>query len=569
MKPFLFRFFACACFVLICVLSCGHGKTSNFISTDSLSIAGGQSLFQRNCSSCHGFRHDGIGPNLSGITETDSVRWLREFIRSPKTMANAGDEHTKKLLTGYPTLMPSFTGLKDEELDQLIAYLHTHKERKLEIEDPLAIKDPIPEKIHPSDIEVGLELFASVPASSDKQPLTRISEMDWVSPLKAFFILDQRGKLYKLENQKPHVWLDISQWKPAFIEQPGLATGFGSFAFHPEYARNGLFYTTHSEAAHTKKADFPLPDSVKPAMQWVLCEWKSADPDASLFKGSCRELLRIDMVSGIHGVQEIIFNPLAKPGNEDYGQLYIGVGDGGSVENDYTFLTHHPDKIWGTILRINPLGNNSANRQYGIPAQNPFFKNQDTNSLREIYAEGFRNPNRMTWLKHGEMLATNIGQANIEAIDIILKGHDYGWPYREGRFLMHPDANMNNLYPLPANDSIYHFTYPAAAFDHDEGKAIEGGFEYEGRSIPEFKGKFLFGDIPTGRLFYVNTADLLSGKTATVQEWFVSLNGKRIKLRSLCGQDRVDLRFARDEKGEMYIFTKPDGKIYRLIKNRD
>jgi hypothetical protein len=45
---------------------------------------------------------------------------------------------------------------------------------------------------------------------------------------------------------------------------------------------------------------------------------------------------------------------------------------------------------------------------------------------------------------------------------------------------LNPDANMNNLYPLPADDSIFHFTYPAAAFDHDEGKAIEGGFEYEG-----------------------------------------------------------------------------------------
>jgi hypothetical protein len=42
------------------------------------------------------------------------------------------------------------------------------------------------------------------------------------------------------------------------------------------------------------------------------------------------------------------------------------------------------------------------------------------------------------------------------------------------------------------------------------------------------------------------------------------LNSKRLTLRELCGQNRVDLRFGKDEKGEMYIFTKPDGKIYRL-----
>jgi glucose/arabinose dehydrogenase len=166
------------------------------------------------------------------------------------------------------------------------------------------------------------------------------------------------------------------------------------------------------------------------------------------------------------------------------------------------------------------------------------------------------------------MLATNIGQANIEAIDIILKGHDYGWPVREGRFSMHPGGDINNLYPLPANDSSFHVTYPVAAFDHDEGKAIAGGFEYTGRAIPELIGKYLFGDIPSGRLFYVNIADLKPGQTATIKEWFVTLNDKRLSLRDICGQDRVDLRFARDEQGEIYIFTKPDGKIYKLIKSQ-
>jgi len=164
------------------------------------------------------------------------------------------------------------------------------------------------------------------------------------------------------------------------------------------------------------------------------------------------------------------------------------------------------------------------------------------------------------------MIATNIGQASIEAIDIVLKGHDYGWPNREGRFLMHPDGVINNTYPLPANDSIFHFTYPVAVFDHDEGKAIAGGFEYEGRAIPQFRGKYLFGDIPTGRLFYINVKDLKQGNTAPVKEWFVSLNGTRKTLRDLCGPNRVDLRFAKDENGEMIIFTKPDGKIYRLAK---
>jgi mono/diheme cytochrome c family protein len=567
MKKHTYSYFTAGCFALI-LSSCGPGKTPNLIPTDSLSITRGQLLFNQNCSGCHGFNQDGIGPNLLGITEKDSIDWLKQFIRSPKNLIESGDAYAKKISGAYHTLMPSFTDIKDEEMDQLIAFLHTHKGSKKVKEDPFAIKNPIPEKIEASNMQVGLKFFTQLPTSSDKQPLTRISKMDWVNPTKASFILDQRGKLYKLENQKPVTWLDISKWKPNFINQPGLATGFGSFAFHPDYARNGIFYTAHSEKAHSKKADFSIPDSIKQTLQWVLCEWKATNPMASPFAGTCRELMRIDMVSGIHGVQEIIFNPNSKPGNEDYGQLYIGVGDGGSAENGFAFLTHHPDKIWGSILRINPMGNNSLNGQYGIPAENPYAKNTDKYTVREIYADGFRNPNRITWTKTGTMLATNIGQANIEAIDIILKGHDYGWPIREGQFAMHPGADMNKLYPLPANDSIFHITYPVAAFDHDEGNAIAGGFEYNGKDIPVLRGKYLFGDIPSGRLFYINLSDLKQGKLAVVKEWFVSIDGKRLSLRELCGQNRVDLRFAKDDKGEMYLFTKPDGKIYLLSETK-
>jgi mono/diheme cytochrome c family protein len=550
------------------MISCGPGKSTNTIGTDSLNIIQGQLLFQNNCSGCHNFRHDGIGPNLSGITETDSPGWLKAFIRSPKEMLDSSNERTKKLIADYHTVMPSFIQLKDEEIDQLIAFLHTQKGKQKPKDDPNAIKNPIPEKIPASKIQADLELFAQIPPTSDKEPLTRISKMDWIKPINSWFVLDQRGIIYKLVNQKAESWLDILKWKPDFINQPGLATGFGSFAFHPDYAKNGIFYTTHSEKAHAKKADFAIPDSIKQTLQWVLCEWKAEDPKAAVFKGSCRELMRIDMVSGIHGVQEIIFNPKSKPGDEDYGQLYIGVGDGGCTENGYAFLTHHPDHIWGSILCINPQGKDSRNGQYGIPGKNPFAQTKDSTIVREIYADGFRNPNRMTWTPDHKMIATNIGQANIEAIDIVLKGHDYGWPNREGRFLMYPDSNINNIYPLPANDSMYNYTYPVAAFDHDEGNAIAGGFIYEGKMIPELRGKYLFGDIPGGRLFYVNVSDLGQSNLAPVKEWFVSQNGQRKTMRNICGQNRVDLRFAQDANGEVLLFTKPDGKIYRMTNKK-
>ncbi|MEJ7681979.1 MAG: PQQ-dependent sugar dehydrogenase [Segetibacter sp.] len=324
-------------------------------------------------------------------------------------------------------------------------------------------------------------------------------------------------------------------------------------------------YTTHTEPAGSAKADFSYADSIKVTLQWVLTEWKVDNPAAASFSGTGRELLRVNMVSGIHGVQEITFNPLAKPGNEDYGLLYIGVGDGGSVENGYPFLAHNPENIWGTILRINPTGRNSANDQYGIPSHNPFAKNQQTKALGEVYAYGFRNPHRITWTKAGQMLACNIGHGNIESVNLVLKGHDYGWPIREGNFTLNPYGELNKVYSLPANDSSYHVTYPVAEYDHDEGKAISGGFEYWGSAIPELKGKYLFGDIPTGRLFYVDMADIKQGRLAPIKEWKISINGTRKTLAQLCGSERVDLHFGRDSKGELYILTKADGKVYKLV----
>ena len=561
----LFFSFLLACHFLFVLISCGPSATRSAYLSDSLSIAAGREIFQVNCSACHNFKQDAIGPDLSGITDKDSAGWLENFIHDPKSLAASGDEKAKSILARYATPMPSFPGLNGIQIEQLLAFLHSQRKHAVKKDDPLAIKNPVPDKIPASNIQIELAQIAQIPATSNKQPLTRISKMDWVSALQSWLVLDQRGKLYKLAGGQAISWLDISKWKPKFINEPGLATGLGSFAFHPDFARNGLFYTTHCESPKTKKADFPLADSIKQTLQWVLCEWKTTDPKASVFTGTCRELMRVDMVSGIHGVQEIIFNPYAKPGQPDYGNLYVGVGDGGSVENGYAFLTRHPQKIWGTILRIDPLGNNSANGAYGIPSSNPFAHYSDSQAVREIYAYGFRNPNRITWTQGGLMLATNIGQANIEAIDIIQKGHNYGWPIREGRFAVHPEGELNNIYALPSDDSLFHISYPVAVFDHDEGNAIAGGFEYQGKAVPKLKGKLLFGDIPTGRLFYVNISDLQWGKTAPLQEWFVSQHGQRISLRSLCGQDRVDLRFARDNQGELYIFTKPDGKIYRMV----
>jgi len=551
---------------IFCISGCNSSTSAdkNFISTDPVAIDSGEAAFIKYCSSCHNFKQDAIGPQLSGITKELPVGWIKDFIRDPQKVILSGDAHAVSLYKQYRTAMPSFNYLEDDELDNVIAFMNTHTQVKDQPNaNDHALADPIPERIQSSNVIAEIRPLIQIPPSSDsgKSPLARITELDFQPGTEKIFILDLRGKLYQSEHQKASVYMDMAKLKPNFITEPGLATGFGSFAFHPQFTKNGLFYTTHTEKPGSGKADFGYADSIPVTLQWVLTEWKADDPLSATFKGKNRELLRINMVSGIHGVQEICFNPLAKPGEEDYGLLYIGIGDGGCTENGYPFLAHSQQKIWGTILRIDPSGNNSANAKYGIPATNPFAKNK--NALGEIYAYGFRNPHRITWTKAGEMLVCNIGHGNIESIDLIKKGNDYGWPIREGRFALDL-TNLNKVYPLPSNDSIYRITYPVAEYDHDEGKAICGGYEYSGNAIPQLKGKFLFGDIPTGRLFYIDVKDIKQGVDAPIKEWQVSVNGSVKKLAELCGNERVDLHFGKDARDELYILTKADGKVYKI-----
>ncbi len=567
MKKYLLIIATTALLQLYFLSSCNTGESSDktSISADSATIAQGQKSFAEKCSGCHNFSQNGIGPELAGITNEQPLDWIRNFVSNPKKIIDSGDTTAQKLFKQYKALMPSFDYLSLSEMDALLAYIQTKKKqvRPPVIEDTNDIKNPIPDSIKTSGLIVNIAPVTQIPASSDQQPLTRITKLDYESNTGDLYVLDLRGKLYKLQNGKPEVYMDMAKLEPKFINQPGLATGFGSFTFHPEFSKTGLLYTTHTEPAATAKADFNYPDSIPVVLQWVLTEWKTG-PSTFPFSGKGRELLRIDMPTGIHGVQEITFNRDAKPGDEDYGLLYVGIGDGGSTEIGHPLVSVHPDKIWGSIIRIDPSGNNSKNGKYGIPAQNPFSKKDDKNFAPEIYAYGFRNPHRFNWSKPGKLLAVNIGQTNIESVNLVLPGHFYGWPIREGTFEERFFNEVGKVYPLPSNDSMYHVTYPVAELDHDESTAITGGFEYRGSTIPLLKGKYLFGDIGTGKLFYVNMSDLILGKQATIKKWNIAINGMPTTLVKLTGRDRVELRFGMDKKGELYLSTKADGKIYKL-----
>ena len=534
--------------------------------TNSQTIAAGKLLFQQNCLVCHNFHQRGMGPNLSTVTSDASAQWIKAFIHNAPSVIARGDARAKQLFAEYKQPMPSFEHLKNTDLDELLAYIHSQQRRPTSDTDerlgPPKL-NPIAAGIAPAGLRIDLTEVMTAPATAQKIPLARINKMQ-VMPGSdnRLFLQDMRGTIYEMVGNSLRVFMSMPNERPNFIDGPGLASGLGSYAFHPDFQQNGLFYTTHTEKANTAPADFAYADSIRVSLQWVLTEWKQTNPAAPTFSGSGRELFRVNMMNTTHGVQEITFNPLAKPGRPDYGNLYIGVGDGGSAENKAYFLCKDPNRVWGKVLRIDPKGRNSKNGRYGIPVDNPYANSSDPGTLREVFCRGFRNPNRISWTPDGTMLISDIGQAQLEELNVGVAGADYGWPEREGTFLINHQGQMDRVYALPANDAGY--TYPAVQYDHSEGNAISAGFVYTGSAAPALRGKYIFGDVVNGRVYCVASSTLRSGKQATMQELTIRVDGKPTTFQTLTNHPKTDLRFGVGNNGDFYMYTKTDGKIYKI-----
>jgi hypothetical protein len=262
------------------------------------------------------------------------------------------------------------------------------------------------------------------------------------------------------------------------------------------------------------------------------------------------------------------------------------VGDGGQgVENDDPQDTTIPH---GKLLRIDPRGTNGANGRYGIPPTNPFVGRPGV--LGEIYALGMRDPHRFSWDPGAgnRMFLGHIGEHAIEAIYEVQAGDNFGWSEREGAFVFDKQATdpCDRLLPLPADDARYGYTYPVAAYDHDPppgwdctsdvGRAVAGGFVYRGRALPELHGKYVFGDLVDGRVFYTEADQMRRGQGLAPlhQLMLFDATGRRVTMPELSGPgapgdpNRVDLRFGRDGDGELYVLAKANGKVWKVTGTR-
>ena len=443
-------------------------------------------------------------------------------------------------------------------------------------------EDPIPARIRKGDVVIAAEEFVRAPETSDSSEgrgtNAAYARIQYLIPMGdgsgRLALNDTRGLVYLTDEhgRTPTTFLDIRDQDVGFDDSmfPN-ESGLVSVAFHPQFGYEGTagfgkFYTAYSASSDSGIADYL--DDAADSHESVIREWTVTDPSADVFSGSSREVFRIGQFAANHNIGTIAFNAHVEAGSPDYGMLYACLGDGGAAHDprDHGQSLAVPQ---GAIIRIDPLADDGT-KGYGIPPDNPFVGRDGV--APEIWAYGLRHPQHFSWDTDGRMFIGDIGQGQIEEVNLGVSGANYGWRLREGTFASGyaVGAGPGPVYPRPSQDEA--FVYPVAQYDHDEGNAIGGGFVYRGRAIPELRGKYVFADFTRGRLFAIDADALDATQPVEITELRLVLGGSEQDLVDVAGfpntygpGNRVDLRLGIDSTGELYLLTKGDGWVRKLM----
>jgi glucose/arabinose dehydrogenase len=308
--------------------------------------------------------------------------------------------------------------------------------------------------------------------------------------------------------------------------------GLLGLAFHPNYQKNGQFYVyytgsnTNVLSRYTRSAANPL---VANPTQQVMMSW--ADPFSN------------------HNGGWIDFGP--------DGNLYIGVGDGGSG-NDPNNAGQNINTKLGKIHRVTPTVG-GASPFYTVPASNPFV---GVNGDDTIWAYGLRNPWRCSFDREtGDLWIADVGQNAIEEINFQASnaagGINYGWRCMEGN-------NCTGLSGCTCN--AVSLIKPIRTYGHVSGTSggfsITGGYVYRGCRMPELRGTYFYADYvnPNVWSFRYNSANNTQSEfTQRNTQISPSLDGFTVN---------QIVSFGEDLNGEMYIVDQgsgTDGQIFKIV----
>jgi uncharacterized protein (TIGR03118 family) len=167
----------------------------------------------------------------------------------------------------------------------------------------------------------------------------------------------------------------------------------------------------------------------------------------------------------------------------------------------------------------------------------------------------------------------DVGQNDVEEIDIVQRGGNYGWPIKEGMFLF---ANRTLTAPPrgPAEGAAYQFSPgfprglidPIAEYDHADAPdletevrvAIVGGYVYRGHRLKDLKGHYVFGDYSgeigtpvAGHLYFLD-------KQNQIKELIIP---SRIGFGGKTALGLAVLGFGQDTQGELYLLANRSGTL--------
>jgi len=365
---------------------------------------------------------------------------------------------------------------------------------------------------------------------------------------------------------------------------PTGESGLLGLAFHPDYATNGYFYVTYMVAksndtafGYQRLSRFTVPaDQIgQPA--------PVADPASELILIEQRD--REDNHSG----GDLHF------GADGY--LYWTTGDEGDPNDQWNNSQHLELNFFGAMARIDvdkkpgnlepnahpnptaaglgysavnaiprdeiPAGSGHFFARYSVPIDNPYVatsKGGTWNGMfngsaisaanlpyvrSEFWAVGLRSPWRFCIDEPtGEIWLGDVGQNTYEELNLITKGGNYGWAFREG---LHagpktPPAGFSGI------DPIYEYVHNARAGDPNfKGNAIIGGVVYHGTRFPSLAGAYIFGDFMSGNI------------------WALTRPGGVVTVQRITGFPSITTFGTDPSNGDVLVCDYYDGRIRRIV----
>jgi glucose/arabinose dehydrogenase len=326
---------------------------------------------------------------------------------------------------------------------------------------------------------------------------------------------------------------------------PNDEQGLLGLAFHPAYATNGYFYITYTTTGTRRD-------------RLSRFEVSPSNPNQALPNS---ELILIDQIDEAvnHNGGDLHFGP--------DGYLYVTLGDEGGANDSYNNSQRIDKDFFSGMLRIDVdkrPDNLAPNRHpavatnalgqanYAVPGDNPFVGATNFNRVAvnpanvrtEFWAVGLRNPWRVSFdPDSGVLYCGDVGQDAREEIDVIVKGGNYGWAYREGT-LGGPKTAPAGFVSIP----------PIVQYSHgsgtNQGNSVTGGVVYRGQRISQLYGVYVFADYVSGRV------------------WAARPNGTNVVPFQLLTTDLGIAGFGVDPRnGDVLLADQSEDRIKRLVYN--